>query len=190
MSTQPAAPDSANGRRIYYLIALAGAILLLLGIFMPTVRSPLRPDKLYIEYFLPEGIVLLLLGATAFILMKRRELRRLVFIGALALSVLAFSYLRNEYQKSARISAAYGRIYTGDIEDKETDPKLRQLNKEARESMAELIRSFEEGERYEAGWWVMIVGSVMLLGAGLLTYSSVELWVLNTFSLFEQPKKN
>jgi peptidoglycan/LPS O-acetylase OafA/YrhL len=189
MSTQSAAPDSTNVRRIYYLIGLAGAILLLLGVFMSAVQPTLGRDRLYLEYFLPEGIILILLVATAFILMKRRELRRLVFIGALAFGVLAFSYLRNEHQKSARISAAYGRIYTGDSEDKETDPQLRKLNKEAREGMAEVIRSFEEGERYGAGWWVMLVGSVMLLGTGLLTYSSVEQWVLTSFALFEQPKK-
>src|SRR5204862_20245 len=119
----------------------------------------------------------------------RRELRRLAFIGALALGVLAVSYLRNEHQKSERINEAYGRIYTGDIEDKETDPKLRKLNREIRGEMADLIRSDEEGERYRAGWGVMVVGGVLLLGAGLMTYSFVEQRVLTTFALFEQPKK-
>jgi hypothetical protein len=191
MSTQPAVLDSANVRRVYYLIGLAGATLLLLGVFMPAIRRALDRDRLYIEYFVPEGIVLLICVAVSLFLMKRRELRRLAFIGALALGVLAVSYFRNEHQKRERISEAYDRIYIGELEDRENkiDPELRKAGRKMREAMADLIRSGEEEERYRTGWGVMIVGSLLILGAGLMAYPSIERRVLTSFALFEQPKK-
>jgi hypothetical protein len=186
MSTQPAATGSNIARIIYYLIGLIGTVLLLVGVFMPAISRVLEDrERVYIEYFVPEGILLLLCVAASLFLMKRRELRRLVIIGVLAISVLTFSYLRNEQQKSARINEAYGWVY----KDKEPDPAMRERNRGGRKATADLIRSFEEGERYKAGWGVMIIGSVLLLGAGLLTYSSVEQGVLNTFALFEPSKK-
>jgi hypothetical protein len=176
---------------VWYLIGLAGAALLLLGVFMPAVRRALDRDRLYVEYFVPEAIALLVCVAVSLFLMKRRELRRLALIGAFALGVLAFSYFRNEHQKRERISAAYGRIYTGEIEDrvKEIDSGQRKLGREMREALADIIRSGEEGERYRTGWSIMVAGSVLLLGAGLMAYPSVERRVLTNFALFEQPKK-
>jgi hypothetical protein len=191
MSTQPDMPGSTNVRRVYYLIGLAGAALLLLGVFMPAIRRALDRDRLYVEYFVPEAVILLVCVAVSLFLMKRRKLRRLAFTGALALCVLSFSYFRNEHQKRERISKAYDRIYIGELEDREDkiDPELRKAGGKFREAMADLIRSGEEEERYRTGWVVMIAGSLLILGAGLMAYPSIERRVLTSFALFEQAKK-
>lgn len=197
MSTEPPGSGMPKARTAIYLIGSAGAILLLSGVLLPAVEPSLGSTRPYIVYFPPEGVLLLLLVTASVVVMKRRGPRRLLAVGALALSTVAFSYGREEHRKSVRISEAWERASEEDQKSHpewplwwdDPDAESSSLRRKHIEGYVDLVRMMLEGDRYKEAWGVLIAGSVLLMTAGLLTYGSVERWVFQTFALYERPGK-
>lgn len=135
--------DDPQQRRM----ALIGAILMTVGVFMPIVRLPMSGSVNYFNNGTGDGIVVLLLAGVSFVLLGRRDRSALLVTGGLSLAVMLFTLLR----LMNRISGIKDRV-------------SRELADNPFRGIGEAMVS---SVQIEWGWLPLIGGAVLLIVVGV-----------------------
>lgn len=130
-------------------LAVAGAVLLVVGVFAPLLSMPLGEPVTYYEHARGEAIAVLALAVLSFGLALAGQYAALWLTGAGSAGLLAYTYTHVE----ARITGV-GRDGGGVFGD-----ALRALSQVAMDSV-----------RHEWGWAILAAGAVLLLAAAALRH--------------------
>jgi hypothetical protein len=132
------------------MVALAGAALLAVGVFMPAVRVPKRGNMTLMDLE-SAGVIVLVLAAVAAGIALIGWTRHVIWPGIAALGLLGYTYQR----ANAEIAQARARLDSGGIGE---DPLG---------AVRDLAASNSE---LEYGWAVLAVAALILVVAGALAW--------------------
>ena len=140
------------------VLGLAGAGLLLLGVFTPIISFPIMGSLNYIQNGEPEGIIVILLAVISFVLVLINQYKALYVTGAGALGLLALTLINFEH----RVSDAGNRIQI----DLSADNPFKDFGNLGYHS-AEL----------QWGWVILALGGLLIVAAA---YAKPSLIVVQT----------
>lgn len=132
------------------ILALIGAALLFVGVFMPIVSMPLVGNINYFMNGRGDGSIILFIAAAAAGLAAVDRVRHVVWPGAAALAILAYTFFR--FQSGL------------------AEAKARMASELAGNPFRGLADAAVDSIHLQWGW------AVLVLGAGLLVYSGVAAW--------------
>ncbi|MCI0531245.1 MAG: hypothetical protein L0Y74_04775 [candidate division Zixibacteria bacterium] len=136
------------------MIALLGSILLFVGVFAPFLNVPMAGSISYFQNSKFEGAVIMVLAFVSFILTLGKRLRALVITGAVSLGVSLYTFVRLKQRADEAKSEIEKSLGGNPFED--------------------LTDMFFQSMEPQWGWALLLVGSVLLITAGLLGKSRLE----------------
>jgi hypothetical protein len=125
------------------ILGLAGALLLIGGVFAPLISVPIAGSVSYVSNGRGDGVIVLILGIVALALVVMRLYKALPVVGALSLLLLGFTYFNfqsrmTELQQNMNTSLA-GNPFRG---------------------LGEALMS---SVQMQWGWGVLIIGALLLI---------------------------
>lgn len=122
------------------IIGSIGVALLAIGVFLPMITLPLVGSVNYYSNGQGDGILILGIVIVSVILLIMKKMKGLIITGILSFVMVAFTFIQ---LKSSLNELLYG------------------------DEMGELFSEFIKID-YGIGWIVLVVGSILLLVAGLI----------------------
>jgi len=170
-------------------LCAASAILLALGLFLPTVRgtSAEAETSTFFSTFTTWSVLLLGAAAVGLLLVWRGRFKWLIAVGVLALAVLAYCYYLNEQRKQEEIDEAYFRTHSKLRRD--TDTLGEYKAKDLADSLYKLNKMSIESEKYGWSWALVLTGGLSMVAGGLAGYDPTRRWFASTFAPFEPSPK-
>ena len=135
------------------MIALLGSILLFVGVFAPFLNVPMAGSISYFQNSKFEGIVIMILAFVSFLLTLGKRLRALVITGAASLGLSLYTFIRLKQRADEAKSEIEKSLGGNPFED--------------------LTDMFFQSMEPQWGWALLLVGSVLLITAGLLGKTDV-----------------
>jgi hypothetical protein len=129
-------------------LGLAGAAILMIGVFMPIVSLPVVGTMTYFKNGEGDGTVILGLGAISLLLVLANRLRLLAVTGLLSLGILGYTF----YSLQSRIAEMRANME-------------RDL---AGNPFAGLARGMMEGVQLQWGWALLVAGAGLVFGASVM----------------------
>lgn len=134
------------------MLGLIGSILLVIGVFSPIVSAPIMGNMNYIQNGRGEGIIVLVLAATSFVLTLTNHYKGLWLTGVGSLGVMLFTFI-NFQSKMSQINAEMG----------------GQLAGNPFRGLADVV---VQSVQLQWGWAFLIVGAALLIAAASLKEGS------------------
>lgn len=134
------------------MLGLAGSILLVIGVFSPIVSAPIMGNMNYIQNGRGEGIIVLVLAATSFVLTLTKRYKGLWLTGVGSLGVMLFTFI-NIQSKMSQINADLG----------------GQLAGNPFRGLADMV---VQSVQLQWGWAFLIIGAALLIASASLKEGS------------------
>lgn len=183
LSEERKSPDKAN--LISLVAGIIGSILLLIGNFLPVVNWADTDSSTFIKAFPVFGWSFIVLAVLSFIFLGLSKKFLLVFIGILAMSLLAYTYQHNQTERDKRIESGEDNYWTSIVD---TSAKNYTERLEAAKSLAKLMRerNFSLMEKESRWVWVsLMTGCLLLVISGVISNNGLRKWLVKNFALYE-----
>jgi len=141
-------PISLFGQEPSHLAGLAGTIILVIGVFCPIISAPIIGDINLFQNGKGDGVILLIFAGVSFLYLLKKEIEPLFMTGIGSAGLLCFTFY-NIYSKISNISSNIEKDLAGN--------PFRGLADTAIQSI-----------QMQWGWGILIVGSSLLVTAGIL----------------------
>lgn len=180
-------PDKAN--LISLVAGIVGSILILIGNFLPVVDWTNKNSSTFIKAFPVFGWLFIALAVVSFIILGLSKKFLLVFVGVLALSLLAYTYQHNQTERDKQIASGEDSYWTSIVD---TSAKNYTERLESVKTLAKLIRetNFSLMEKESRWVWVsLMTGCLLLVTSGVISNSGLRKWLIKNFALYESEKR-
>jgi hypothetical protein len=127
---------------------IVGAILLLLGVFMPAVSAPLFGSLNYFHFSEGTAVVLIVVAVASVVLSVVRVYRGVWASGILILALVSYSFIRLQFALSDMRSAA--------VAEAQKNP------------FGGIAEAFAINVQPEWGWAILLLGVILVLASGVL----------------------
>lgn len=197
LSEERKSPDKAN--LISLVAGIVGSILLLTGNFLPAVNWATvtwidTNASTFIKAFPVFGWLFIALAVVSFIILGLSKKFLLVFVGILALSLLAYTYQHNQTERDKQIESGDDDYWTSIIPDKSYDESAANYEerRKAAKSLAKTVRERNFsliGKESHWVWSSLLIGCLLLVISGVISSNGLRKWLVKNFALFEPEKK-
>ncbi len=137
-----------NGIPLQKLLGFTGAVVLFIGVFCPIISAPIIGSINYFRNGTGDGVVVLVLAVISVVLVLTKRYRGLLITGAGSIAMLILTFILFK----VRMSSAQSRM-KGEMADN---------------PFSGIGEAFIGAVQIEWGWAVLVVGSCLLIAAGLI----------------------
>jgi predicted histidine transporter YuiF (NhaC family) len=180
-------PDKAN--LISLVAGIVGSILVFVGNFLPVVDWANRNSNTFIKAFPVFGWLFIALAVVSFIILGLSKKSLLVFVGVLALSLLAYTYQHNQTERDKQIESGEDDYWTSIVG---TSAKGYTERLERAKSLSKLVRegNFSLIEKESSWVWTsLFIGCLLLVVSGVINNNGLRKWLVKNFALYEPEKR-